>query len=191
MTLIASLGPAVITALVALGTVYLTNRGHASRLTTQLKHEQQKQREELLRARGEELYGLLHEWKNGFEALCLIQLSVMRGEMSYNEGLDLQTKDNKEVDFGRLQMLMAIYFPGFQQRYDELLLLRDKVSKIAQNFRRSYIQGHTDGKAYVMPYSEAHLKLHDAIDALKMAVASHVRSLGSAEDKSPTAAKRA
>lgn len=176
MDLIASLAPAVVTGSVALLTIYLTNRGNNERLNMQLLHEKTRQQTELIQARGEELYQLVYTWQNNFSTQYLAMASVMRGEISYNEGLDIQKDEIADTDFGRIPMLIFVYFPKIQQKYDQVISLRSIVNERLSAHKAAYKLGEIDGTAFINPFNKDSLNLDKALVELMAAIAIEIRN---------------
>jgi hypothetical protein len=80
---------AILGALIALVSVYLTNRSNTRRLKLQFELERETKGQEFIREKLEELY-LLHEaWLNALATSYLPIISVMKGEITYNQALDM------------------------------------------------------------------------------------------------------
>ena len=102
---------AILGAMIALISVYLTNRSTTQRLRLQFELERETRERDFRRDKLEELY-LLHEgWLNAFATSNLPFISVMKGEITYNDALDMFIENNKTrtIDFKRLQMLVGLY----------------------------------------------------------------------------------
>jgi hypothetical protein len=153
----ATIYPAILGALIALISVYLTNRSTTQRLRLQFELEREARNKDFIRDKLEELY-LLHEaWLNALATSYLPFLSVMKGEMTYDDALDLFIKNNKSptVDFKRLQMLVDLYFPEIKVAFDQLSAARDGANAIKSAHKREYKAGHLDGLPFALPFIEA------------------------------------
>lgn len=179
VTLITTLTSAGVGGAVALVGVYLTNKGNTARQDVQLAHQTQIERAELLRARGEELYELIDKWLNNLFGYYMVKASVMQGKLSYNDGLDLELKNGKtnSGNYGRIQMLIDVYFPAIREQYDCVLSLREATNKYVFLHKRAYERGETDGTAFLKPFTDNQLSLEAAAEKLKEAVIAQVRAV--------------
>jgi hypothetical protein len=148
-------------ALIALISAYLTNRSNIRRLRLQFELERETKEREFIRDKLEELYLLNEGWLNVFASSNLPFISVMKGEITYNDALDMfiDSNKNRTVDFKRLQMLVDLYFPEIRPAFDQLATARDQVNKIKSEHKRQHKRGNIDGTAYVMPFIEAQQKV--------------------------------
>lgn len=160
---------AVLGSLIALTSSYLTNRSNTRRLKLQFELERETKEREFIRDKVEELYLLHEEWLNVFASSNLPFISLMKGEITYNDALDMFIDGNKNrtVDFKRLQMLVDLYFPEVKASFDRLATARDEVNKIKSEHKRQYKRGNIDGTAYVMPFIEAQQKLEGEASLVK------------------------
>jgi hypothetical protein len=160
---------AVLGSLIALTSSYLTNRSNTRRLKLQFELDRETKEREFIRDKVEELYLLHEEWLNVFVSSNLPFISVMKGEITYNDALDMFIDGNKNrtVDFKRLQMLVDLYFPDVKASFDRLATARDEVNKIKSEHKRQYKRGNIDGTAYVMPFIEAQQKLEGEASHVK------------------------
>lgn len=157
----AALYSGILGALIALISVYLTNRSNTKRLKLQFELERETKETEFMRDKLEELY-LLHEaWMNALSTSYLPFLSVMQGDITYDQALDLFIENNKNRrdDFKRLQMLVDLYFPEIKSAFSQLSVARDRANKIKAEHKREYKRGNTNGFAYAGPFIEAQKKL--------------------------------
>jgi hypothetical protein len=174
---LSALGPAVITGLVALATVYLTNRGTSNRLLSQLSYETLRARNDMLRTKGEAIFELVAAWGQNFAAQCVAIQSVMKGQISYNDALDIQANEVKRIDHDRMQMMISAYFPVLQKELDRVLALRSAVTTLQTLHRENYRRGETDGSALLRPYTEANLELAKSIESLKQSTVLQIRAI--------------
>jgi hypothetical protein len=159
----------VLGAAIALVTIYLTDRSNTRRLKLQFDLERESKEKEFIRDKLEELY-LLHEaWLNALATSYLPILNVMKGEITYNQALDMFVENNKDrqVDFKRLQMLIDLYFPAIKPAFEKLSAARDRTNEIQRAHKREYKRGNTDGSAYVVPFIEAQKELVRESSVLK------------------------
>ena len=157
----AALYSGILGALIAMISVYLTNKSNIHILKLQLELERKTKEAEFMRDKLEELY-LLHEaWMNALSTSYLPFLSVMKGEITYDQALDLFIENNKtpQANFKRLQMLVDLYFPEIKPAFTQLSAARVGANKIKAEHKREYKRGNIDGFAYVAPFIEAQKKL--------------------------------
>jgi hypothetical protein len=162
-------------AAIALVTFYLTDRSNTRRLKLQFHLERESKEREFIKDKLEELY-LLHEaWVNALATSYLPVLKVMKGEITYNQALDMFIEDNKarQVDFKRLQMLIDLYFPAIKPAFEKLSAARDRTNEIKAAHKREYKRGNTDGSEYVVPFIEAQKELLRESAVLKEQIIAH------------------
>lgn len=159
----------IITAIVTLSAVFLTNRGNTNRLLLQLKHERKSKRDDLYRTKLEDLYILIVKYIKLLGSHYLPYLKVMEGELNYNQALDLTIESGSRdmLDFDRLQMLIDIYFPHLQESLNKLLEVRDDLNKIMNAHKNEYKQGNLDGRKFIKSTLEALDQLDKTGDRLK------------------------
>lgn len=179
VTLITTLASAALGGAVALVGVFLTNRGNTNRLLAQLDHDNRKKKEELLRDRGEELYELVDKWINGILGHYLSRMSVMREKISYNESLDIDAKQlqGKGINFGRIEMLIDVYFPQMRAQYDVVISRRTKANQYVAEHKFAYERGNTDGTKFLKPFTAAQVEMEAAADELKSLIVEQVRAV--------------
>ena len=154
--------------------VILTNRSNTERLKTQFQHEKNVRRQELKRERAEELYV---ESKKYLNALCSHYLpykKVMKGELTFNQALDL-TIDNgtkKDYEHHRVTMIIDMYFPNLQQPLNEIMAKRDYLNRIVTGYKDQYKTGDTDGTKWLDPFQANLEDLSKAVTAFEKLVAS-------------------
>ena len=79
----------VLGAAIALVTIYLTDRSNTRRLKLQFDLERESKEKEFIRDKLEELYLLQEAWLNALATSYLPVLNVMKGEITYNQALDM------------------------------------------------------------------------------------------------------
>ena len=72
--------------------VWLTNRANARQIKQQLEHEEKLNNKRIAKERLEELYVLVCGWLNNFFGYYMSLSLVMKGEITYNQYLDLIIK---------------------------------------------------------------------------------------------------
>jgi hypothetical protein len=179
LTLLTGLSSAAIGGALALLSVFLTNRSNTTRLKVQLDHEFQQRKSELLRNRGEELYELSDKWLQMLAGYYLRRCFVMQGKFTYNDCLDLDIKDGKEKsgNFGRIAMLIDVYFPSTRPAYDKIIESRTELNKIEGSYKRAYENGDVDGASFLTPYVKCQHSIEQAGENFKILVLEAIRSL--------------
>ena len=179
ITMITGLSAAVVGGALALLSVYFTNRSNTTRLKVQLEHESKQREIELLRNRGEELYELLDKWLKLLAGYYLRRTSVMQNKLTYNECLELDIKDGKEntSNYGRIAMLIDVYFPSTRSAYDKIIEYRTELNKIEGEFKRNYKNGEVDGVPFIKSHVQSQISIDKAGEELKMLVLEKIRTL--------------
>jgi hypothetical protein len=164
---------------VALTSVYFTNRSNTKRLQLQLDREERRRNAETRRERGEELYMLTEAWLTGLAANYLTLLSVMRGNLTYNQHLDIVIEDGKarSVNFARIALLIDIYFPTTRKAYDQVLSARASLNKIAGAHKHAYKQGDIDGERFVGPFVQAQKAVEASGEVYKQQILESIRAI--------------
>jgi len=138
-----ALGVAVITGFFTVLSAYLANRASTMQLSLKLRHESDKDRLEARRERLEELYSLVMAWSKEAFSFYFPFMTVMKGDISYNEALDLSVDRKKTVDADRLFTLAELYFDSGHERLNEVRKSLKKVNSINEEFKRLYKSGQT------------------------------------------------
>jgi hypothetical protein len=108
------------------------------------------------RERGEELYLLSEAYFNALTTHYLPYLSVMQGELTYNQALDMTIAQlNGQQNFLRLEMLVHLYFPALTAALQAVFDTRDRANAILSAHKAAYKQGDIDGYKYVRPLQTA------------------------------------
>ena len=179
LTMVTALASAAVGAAVALLGVFLTNRSNTARLKIQLEHESRQRNTQLLRSHGEELYELSDKWLNKLAGYYLRRISVMQCKLTYNQCLDLDIQEGKEEsgNFGRIAMLIDVYFPATRPEYDKIIAARNELNKIGAAHKRAYESGDVDGARFVTPYIQCQHSIEQAGENFKMLVLEHIRAI--------------
>lgn len=156
--------------------VWLTNRANLRQVRLQLEHEERAFRQRQTKERLEELYLLVCRWQHGLFSNFLNLTLVMKGEADYNWYLDQMKELSSTVDFNRLEMIIGIYGPELKSVYDAAISARSAINEVATQHKRAYMRGEA-GQSFLKPYTAAELKLEEACEALKLAVAAAARGV--------------
>lgn len=148
--------------------VYFTNR--ASEKT---------RRKEMLRARGEELYALNSKFVKGLSSYFLRRMSVVYGNLSYNQMLDLEIEDLKRntYDLSRIEMLVDVYFPDARSAYDRLIEARDALNEVALKHKQACASGNRTAEQFEELFTTAIKRVDASGKSLGEIVLNALRSL--------------
>jgi hypothetical protein len=179
ITLITALCSGLVGGSVALVSVYLTNQANAARLKLQIESEARQRKNELLRERGEELYELFNNWMNSFIGFYLRRNAVIQGKLTLNESFELDVKIGKEypVNFGRMKMLIDVYFPSVRPGYDTVEKRRQELISIEIEHGHAYDSGDTDGERFLKPFINCQKNFEKAGEDLKLQIIEVIRAI--------------
>jgi hypothetical protein len=179
ITMLTGLLSAAVGGAVALVSIFLTNRSNTTRLKVQLDHESQQRKIELLRSRGEELYELSDKWLKMFAGYYLRRLAVMQNKLTYKEcfDLDIEGENGKSDYYGRIKMLVDVYFPSMQTAYDKINKNRDELNKIETSFRKVYENNNFDASSFIKPYVYHQQSIEQAGEEFKRLLLENIRVL--------------
>lgn len=180
ITLITALTSAFVGGAIALLGGYFNNRATARRYEIQLKHEMEQRRQELLRARGEELYTITSAWLKRLGSYHLRILQVMHRTITYDQANELEIKEGKaQYDFDRIALLIDVYFPEVRSAYEAMLAENEKTHGIRLAFKHDYQKfgDRTDSGKFLAVYEKAHMTMDEAGEALKKRTAECLRAL--------------
>jgi hypothetical protein len=180
ITLITALSSATVGGAIALLASYFNNRAAMKRYEIQLKHETEQRRQELLRARGEELYTITSAWLKRLHSYHLRILQVMYRTITYDQANEMEVAEGKAgYDFDRIALLIDAYFPEVRSAYEAMLAENEKAHEIRLIFKRDD-QKHGDrvgsGK-FVAAYEKAHTAMDQAAEALQKRTTECIRAL--------------
>ncbi|MCK9425782.1 MAG: hypothetical protein M0Q21_07075 [Ignavibacteriaceae bacterium] len=142
------------TGAVTLLAVYFTNQANYKKLLLQTELDKEFKTKEIIREKLEELYLLTDIWLNTNVTHWMPYLSVMMGELTYNQALDLtiQQSEKNKHEFYRIKMIIDLYFPAIRKQYDEVLKVQSSINKILYDHKRDYKNGDIDGLKYAEPF---------------------------------------
>ena len=151
------LATAIITAVVTLLAVYLTNRNNTNRLMLQLEHERKSRQTELHVEKLEELYILAVKYNKLLHIYAHPYIMVMEGRLDYNQAHDMTINRGKEdsPDYDRLQMLIDLFFPKLRTSLKQLVMSRERMNDILGEHKSAYHQGIVDGSKFIQPMRSA------------------------------------
>ena len=113
-------------------------------------------REELLRAKLEELFLAVSGYGLQVSAMTLPYLSAMRGKISINDAMDLSSKnaDQSVRHHEKAKMLVNLYFPEHRELLEKLLSAVYKTQDVLKAFKANYTMEHSSEEA-ARQYSDA------------------------------------
>jgi hypothetical protein len=163
---------AIITATATLLAVYLTNKGNTSRLLLQLEEERKTKSSILLREKLEELYLLASKYATSLAAYYLPYLSVMKGELEYNQALEMTIERGRKEspDFDRLQMLIELYFPSLSKSLNQLIENRDKANDILFAHKAEYKKGNRNNQEFLEQMLAALKQINQSSNTFKSSI---------------------
>lgn len=161
----------------------LSLRGSRLVLEKQLAHERELKNWEVQQERGEELYGLIEVWSKAIFSMHLPLYSVMKGEATYNEYLDLfnSYEFDKRYDPNRLEMLIPVYFPSLLPLWETARARLEQHNAVVSDHKDAYRNGATKSLLYVEKFQAVQISFEKAVSDLKEALANELRSNVSAK----------
>lgn len=159
--------------------VYFTNRSNEARLKKQLEYEEHRRKADLLRERGEELYLLTDKWMHAMAGYQLRRYSVILGKLTYNQCNDLEIKagQDKSYNFGRIEMLIDVYFPLARKEYDEVISSRNALNEVLAEHRGAYTQGDIDGRRFINPFLKCQQNIDATGERLKVKIIEYILAI--------------
>lgn len=145
-------------------------------------HDAERNRNELLREKREELFLLVDRWIGGFIQMLLPRNLAMTGQISYDQMNDMIIEFGKSGgssirNFYKIDMLIAAYAPNCAGAYKECLRLRDEINKFDGPFKDFYIN---NGPGAVYPlrnsYVNAVQNIEMAGEILKTEIVNEIRN---------------
>lgn len=140
-----------------------------------------KERFEFLRGKAETLYLAVDQFVKVLGQHALTYYPVLRGEMDWNQMLDLQIA--RGSDSGRhegaevMEMLVELYFPAVRPTLDELFAARDGFNRITHAMRRDYKRyGKVPVQEHGAAFQTAVELINERGDALQRAVVKTARA---------------
>ncbi|MCG8672400.1 MAG: hypothetical protein MI867_23550, partial [Pseudomonadales bacterium] len=134
----AAVGAAAVTALSTVAGVRLANKAAEAQLKLRLDHQDKKDQKEALRQRLEELYQLVDSWAGVVVSHHIAYRSVMYGEITYNQALDITNERDHKMDSARLFTLADLYFPDSHSLLEVIKSSRDLLSDIQEEYKGIY-----------------------------------------------------
>lgn len=169
---------ALITGSITLAGVWLTNYHNREQLKLQL--ETNRDNEKIIRQieRAEELYVLTDKWVSALGVYSLNVMRVMKGDLTYNQCLDLQIEsgNQKEYNFSRIEMIVDIHFKDLKKAYQEILEARAELNEIVFQHKAEYENGETYGEQHMEPCAKAQGNIERAGEDFKNLIAEKTKN---------------
>ena len=122
----------------ALAGVWFSNKNSKELLKLQLDKSEQNTRSEILRARLEELYEISGKWAVSYFSYHVPLQAVMKGDITYNNALDVISDRGSDNYASRMFMLGELYFSECREQLNEVKRLRDLAETIQSDFKKDY-----------------------------------------------------
>jgi nucleoside phosphorylase len=112
---------------------------------------------EIIPSNLEELYVLVKKWIQNILMCYLDETAIMAGELDSKSALDfaIARQENNSFDFGRIEMLIDLYFPRLKADYLHVIKIRGIANKIMLEHRKRHSSGCTDGRKFITSFLEA------------------------------------
>lgn len=170
-------GGAVVTGFFTVLSAFLASKASTKQLSLRLRHENEKERLEARRERLEELYSLVTRWSKEFFNFYVPFMSVMNGQLTYNQALDMSSGNRIELDSDRLFTLAELYFQSGHDKLDDVRRTADEVARINTDFKQLYKTGVTESSDYLRKISDALTRFDKAIMAYKSVLRGYATDL--------------
>lgn len=149
-----------------------------------ISHYLAKSKEEFFykRKKLEELYKCIERYTTLLFVMNHMWLRVMDGDLSFNQGLDMQIKNNGEEEkhlLPEIDMLINLYFLNFLPTYKDFVKKRDVINELYQDFKCIYkVKGPTiDYSKNKKEFVKALLEVDEGSKALLNEVAKYTQKL--------------
>lgn len=141
-----------------------------------------KDQAEFMRTKAEALYLAADEYGRTLATQAITYYPVIKGEISWNQMLDIQIKNGSQKrEHGGselMTMLLEIYFPSVRQCLKNVFSSRDNFNNFITSMKQSYIQndGHLNPNEW-MPHMNGHaIMIDNSIKHLQEAIVVAARS---------------
>lgn len=150
----------IIGALLSTFGVWLTNKASLKQLKIQLGHQKEEEKISIKRERLEELYTLTDKWLGVFTNQFISLSLVMKGQIDYNQYLDMVVAEGKssQVEFVRLKMILDIYGQEMKNDFKAIFDCRDEINNIISKHKERYRNGVNDA-SYLEPLTTKSLEI--------------------------------
>lgn len=170
-------GGSLVTGIFTLLGVWLANRSSLKQLTVKLAHETDREHNEAIRSRLEELYSSIEGWAGHLVVHHITYRKVMEGDLTYNQALDVTLKNEKTLDAKRMFTLADLYFPTAHKALQELKELRDQAAAIQSSFKEAYRQSGATSEQHAKAITEVLERFNVAVTKYKAALAAYAQDV--------------
>ena len=99
--------------------------------------------------RHEELYIESRKYLNVIGGYFLPYRMVMKGELTFNQALDISIKQSSDHQPHRVTMLIDLYFPELKKEFIEVMAIRDRLNELVNGYKEQYKTGNHDGSKWL------------------------------------------
>lgn len=143
----------------------------SSVVTYRLNHN--KEQTIFMRQKAEALYLAADEFGRTFSAHIVTYLPVARGDLDYNQMLDLHIAnpaDKRQGGYETMTMLAGVYFPEVDPELQALLSVRHRLGDVRNAHKQAYKAGGGVGPTWVAAFQDVGHEADLAIKALRAAI---------------------
>jgi hypothetical protein len=91
--------------------------------------------------------------------------------------MDIKDGKDNSYNFGRIEMIIDVYFQSIRDKYDKVIADRDELSEIASEHKMNYMKGDVDGTCFLKPFIKLQLKCEEDEESLKLKIREAIRSI--------------
>jgi hypothetical protein len=170
-------GGAIVTGFFAVLSASLASRASTKQLSLKLRHENERDRLEARRERLEELYSLVTRLAKEMLNFFLPFMSVMKGDLTYDQAHDMSAANRISLDSDRLFTLAELYFHSGHDRLLDVKSRADEVSRINSDFKRLYKTGVTESPEHLKQMLDTLTRFDNAINGYKIVLRGYASDL--------------
>lgn len=161
--------PTMVTLGLGIGTIVAS--GVTSAIVT-YRLNRRKERFEFLRGKAETLYLAVDQFVKDLINHALVFYPVLKGEMDWNQMLDLQIENGSKLSKHEgaevMEMLVELYFPTVRPALAELFKARDDFTSITHAMKRDYkTLGYVPAEKYGAAFQRAVELINEKGDRLQ------------------------
>lgn len=169
--LLVALVTAILTAAVALLSVYLTNLNSRRIEEEQFSRESKASNKNLMREKLEELYILFAKWEADIGSIYLTFIPVVSGTLPEKEAWEITGKNqlSEQGSYQRISMLVHMYFPELLNSLEPVHKARDIASRFLGGTRpkgagsKEFVQAQQNFENAAKKFLEEVAKLSNAL----------------------------
>jgi hypothetical protein len=109
---------------------------------------------DFMREKIEELCVLFDAWSTHIQIHYLNFTKAMAGDLELNSMLKLEIQRGKEnnLNFGRIKILIDLYFPHLRDNYNAVEAAKTNANNIMLTYQKNCRNGDFEGRSYVEPF---------------------------------------